>query len=199
MLKQPQCIEQMFEIDKTIVSRDLLEEHFMCDLRCCKGACCVEGDSGAPLTEEEAALLEELLPVIEPYMTAEGREAVHQQGVSMRDRDNDLVTPLVANRECAFTYTEKHVVKCAIEKAFLDGKITFRKPVSCHLFPVRITEYRNFDAVNYQQLDICRSGCQLGAKKKLPLYRFLREPLIRKYGEKWYADLEKFATILEQK
>jgi hypothetical protein len=180
----------MLEIGKTIVSFDVLEEHFMCDLLKCKGACCVEGDSGAPLTQEEGVIIEQILSDVEPYMTNEGRAVVREKGTSVIDYDGDLVTPLVNNRECAFVYRDENgITKCAIEKAFLDGKTTFRKPVSCHLFPVRITAYKRFDAVNYQQLAICRPGRTCGKGQKLPLYQFLKEPLIRKYGSEWYEQL----------
>lgn len=180
----------MLEIGKTIVSFDVLEEHFLCDLVKCKGACCVEGDSGAPLTKKEAAEIEKIYPYVEPYMTQEGKTVVETQGTSMFDSDGDLVTPLVNNRECAFTFQdEKGITKCAIEKAFIEGKTNFRKPVSCHLFPIRITEYKHFDAVNYQQLDICKPGKECGAGQKLPLYKFLKDPLIRKYGKDWYDQL----------
>ena len=181
----------MLEIGKALVSLDLLEEHFLCDLFKCKGACCVEGDSGAPLTQEEAIKLEEILPLVEPYMTSEGKAVVGHQGTSVVDSDGDTVTPLVNNRECAFTFKDEHgIVKCAVEKAFLDGKTDFRKPVSCHLFPIRIAEYKRFDAVNYQELKICKPGRECGRGQKLPLYKFLKEPLIRKYGESWYKQLE---------
>ncbi len=180
----------MLEIGKTIVSFDVIEEHFLCDLFKCKGACCVEGDSGAPLTAEEVLKLEEIYPIVEPYMTQEGKAVIAHQGTSMVDEDGDTVTPLVNNRECAYTFTDdKGIVKCGIEKAFLEGKIDFRKPVSCHLFPVRITEYKRFDAVNYQELKICKPGRECGRGQKLPLYQFLKEPLIRKYGKDWYEQL----------
>ncbi len=185
----------MLEIGKTIVSFDVLEEHFLCDLMKCKGACCVEGDSGAPLTKEEVVTMEKIYPSIEPYMTCEGKAIVEMQGISVIDHDGDLVTPLVNNRECAFTCKDEHgITRCAIEKAFLDGKIKFRKPLSCHLFPVRITEYQRFDAVNYQQIGICKPGRLCGKGQKLPLYQFLKEPLIRKYGAEWYGQLH-FAAM----
>lgn len=181
----------MLEIGKAIVSFDVLEEHFLCDLMKCKGACCVEGDSGAPLTQEEALTIEKIYPIFEPYMTQEGRTVVEIQGTSMIDSDGDLVTPLINGGACAFVFTDEHgITKCAIEKAFLDGKVSFRKPVSCHLFPIRITEYKRFDAVNYQKLDICKPGRQCGKGQQLPLYQFLKEPLIRKYGKGWYEQLE---------
>ena len=180
----------MLEIGKAIVSFDVIEEHFLCDLMKCKGGCCVEGDSGAPLSQEEGIILDEIYPIVEPYMTQEGKTEVELQGTSTIDSDGDLVTPLVNNCECAFTFKDENgIVKCAIEKAFLDGKTDFRKPVSCHLFPVRITEYKRFDAVNYQKLKICKPGRACGSGVKLPLYQFLKEPLTRKYGKEWYAQL----------
>jgi len=180
----------MLEIGKTIVSFDIVEEHFLCDLLKCKGACCVEGDSGAPLTQEEGMIIEKIYPDFEPYITEEGKKVVAEKGTSMIDSDGDLVTPLMSNEACAFVYTdEKGITKCGIEKAYLDGKVDFRKPVSCHLFPIRITEYKRFDAVNYQELDICKPGRDCGRGQKLPLYQFLKEPLIRKYGKAWYEQL----------
>jgi hypothetical protein len=179
----------MLEIGRTIVSLDILEKQFLCDLLKCKGACCVEGDSGAPLTPEDAKAIEEAWPHIEPYIPEAHRDEILKRGFSVIDLDGDLVTPLVNNRQCAYTCEEKGILKCGIEKAFLDGKTKFRKPVSCHLFPIRITEYKRFDAVNYQQIDICKPGRKCGKSEKLPLYVFLKEPLIRKYGEEWYEQL----------
>ncbi len=186
----------MLEIGKTIVSFDVLEEHFLCDLMKCRGACCVDGDSGAPLTQEEAMVMEEIYPLVEPYMTSEGKEVVREKGTSVIDFEGDLVTPLVKNQECAFTYQDEHgITKCAIERAFLNGEVNFRKPVSCHLFPVRITEYKRFDAVNYQQLPVCKPARVCGKGRKLPLYQFLKEPLIRKYGTDWYDQLHYAAQM----
>lgn len=180
----------MLEIGKTIVSFDVVEEHFMCDLLKCKGACCVEGDSGAPLTQEEAVLIEEIYPDFEEYITEEGKQVVAKHGTSVIDSDGDTVTPLLKNEACAFVFVdEKGITKCGIEKAYFDGKVKFRKPVSCQLFPIRITEYKRFDAVNYQQLNICQPGRLCGVGQKMPLYKFLKEPLIRKYGKAWYDQL----------
>lgn len=179
----------MLEIGRTIVSLDILEQQFLCDLLKCKGACCVEGDSGAPVTPEEAKLIEEAYPEVFPYIQESHRNEITKQGFAVIDSDGDLVTPLVNNKQCAYTYEENGILKCSIEKAFLDGKINFRKPVSCHLFPIRITEYKRFDAVNYQKIDICKPGRVCGKREKLPLYVFLKEPLIRKYGNDWYDQL----------
>ncbi len=180
----------MLEIGRTIVSLDILEKQFLCDLLKCKGACCVEGDSGAPVTPEEAKAIEEAYPEVAPYIPESHRIEIGIQGFSVIDMDGDLVTPLVNNKQCVYTYEERGMLKCGIEKAFLDGKINFRKPLSCHLFPIRITEYKRFDAINYQKIDICKPGRECGKSAKLPLYVFLKEPLIRKYGEEWYEQLE---------
>lgn len=179
----------MLEIGRTIVSLDILEKQFLCDLLKCKGACCVEGDSGAPITKEEVQAIEESWPGIEPYIPEEHLEEIKKQGFAVIDFEGDLVTPLVNSHQCVYTYRDNGILKCGIEKAYLEGKSKFRKPVSCHLFPIRITEYKRFDAVNYQQIDICKPGRKCGKAEKLPLYVFLKEPLIRKYGEEWYEQL----------
>jgi hypothetical protein len=179
----------MLEIGRTVVSLDILEKQFLCDLLKCKGACCVEGDSGAPVTPEEATEIGKAYPEVAPYLEESHQDEIRKQGFAVIDNDGDLVTPLVNNCQCAYTYEEKGILKCGIEKAFLDGKINFRKPVSCHLFPIRITEYKRFDAVNYQKIDICKPGRDCGKSAQLPLYVFLKEPLIRKYGEEWYEQL----------
>ena len=181
----------MLEIDRALVSLDILEKHFLCDLLQCKGACCIEGDSGAPLTKEEANKIDEIYPQVQPYLSKKNNDLIKKHGAHFIDKDGDLVTSLVGNQECVFTYrNKKGILKCGIEKAYFDGKVDFRKPISCHLFPIRITEYKRFDAVNYEKLDICKPGRLCGASEKLPLYRFLKEPLIRKYGKEWYEKLE---------
>jgi hypothetical protein len=181
----------MLEIGKTIISLDILEKHFLCDLLKCKGVCCEEGDSGAPLTKDEAKKLEEVYPFVQEFLSDQNNESIKNQGLYFVDYDGDLVTSLVNNHECVFTFRDENgILKCAIEKAYLDGKIDFRKPISCHLFPIRIKEYKRFDAVNYEKLEICKPGRMCGAAEKIPLYKFLKEPLIRKYGGEWYAQLE---------
>ncbi len=181
----------MIEIGRTILSRDLFDAHFVCDLLRCKGACCVEGDSGAPLTTEEAQIIENEYPVFENYLPENHRQEIQKQGFSVIDSDGDLVTPLVDKRQCAYSFFDEHgILKCAIEKAFFEGKTSFRKPVSCHLFPIRITAYKNFDALNYEKLDICKPGRACGKAQKVKLYQFLKEPLIRKYGAEWYQEVE---------
>jgi len=189
----------MIQIDRAIISLDIFQEHFLCDLMACKGACCVEGDAGAPITDKEAQLIEKYYPEFEIYLDEKKKEIIKKQGYSVVDKDGDLVTPLYQNRECIYTFTdERGITKCAIEKAFLEGKIDFRKPVSCHLYPIRITEYKNYDAVNYQQIDICQPGRTCGTQNQLPLYIFLKAPLVRKYGEKWYRELEVAAKYVKR-
>jgi hypothetical protein len=190
----------MIEIGRSIVSLDIFEEHFLCDLQRCKGACCVEGDSGAPLEREEAEAIERDYYLFEENLPESHKTEILKQGYSVIDFEGDVVTPLVNKRQCAYSfYDENKILKCAIEKAFFEGKTSFRKPVSCHLFPIRITAYKRFDAVNYQQLDICKAGRACGKANKLPLYKFLKEPLIRKYGEEWYAQLEVAAKYVKDK
>ena len=189
--------DEMLEIGRTIISFDVFEKHFLCDLFKCKGACCIEGDSGAPLTEEEAQMIEKDYSSFGGYLPKKHKKEISRQGFSIIDSDGDLVTPLVNNRQCAYSfYDENGILKCSIEKAFFEGNTTFRKPVSCHLFPIRITEYKRFDAVNYQELDICKPGRECGRSQKIPLYKFLKEPLIRKYGEEWYKEVELAADHL---
>jgi len=189
----------MLEIGRTIVSLDVLEKKFLCDILKCKGACCVEGDSGAPVTPEEVQAIKDSYPEFAPYISEAHQKEISKQGFAVVDLDGDLVTPLFNNRQCTYSFEEKGILKCGIEKAFLEGKISFRKPVSCHLFPIRITEYKRFDAVNYQQIDICKPGRECGKSQNLPLYVFLKEPLIRKYGEEWYEQLEYAAEHLSNK
>lgn len=180
----------MIIVQSAIVSDDIADRCFSCALQRCKGACCVEGDSGAPLEADEVAILREALPVVRPYMTEHGRAAVDAVGVSVVDAEGDLGTPLVNGRECAFVcWGDDGCAYCAIERAFLDGKTSFRKPVSCHLYPLRIENYGTFQAVNYHRWDICHCAVEEGNSQGVPLYRYLKEPLIRKFGTAWYDEL----------
>ena len=188
----------MIQVEDKIISLDVFEKHFVCDLNACKGACCVEGDSGAPLLKEEEQILEDIYEKVRPYMRKEGRIEIEKNGVAVYDSEGDLTTPLVNNRECAFVIYENGISKCTIEKAHLDRKIDFKKPISCHLFPIRIKQYRDFDAVNYEEIKICKPACECGSKLKVPVYAFLKEPLIRKYGEPWYKELLEAARILKE-
>ena len=181
----------MLQIGKTIVSLDILEQEFCCDLQECRGACCVEGDSGAPVTLEEVKQIKELYTQFEEYLSERNRAEIKKQGFSITDADGDLVTPLINNNECVYSFTDDEgITNCAIEKTFLEKGSSFKKPLSCHLFPIRITEYKRFDAINYQQLEICKPGRNCGTNKKIHLWQYLKEPLMRKYGKKWYHDLE---------
>ena len=187
----------MIQVEDKIISMDVFEKHFVCDLNVCKGACCVEGDSGAPLLKEEEKILDEIYAKVKPYMRKEGITEIENQGVAVYDSDGDLTTPLVNNHECAFVAFENGITKCTIEKAYLDGKTDFKKPISCHLFPIRIKEYRDFDAVNYEEIKICKPACECGSKLEVPVYAFLKEPLIRKYGVAWYKELLEAVNLLK--
>lgn len=181
----------MIEIDDTIVSLDLIERFFCCDLTRCKGECCVEGDAGAPLEKEEFDRLRNLLPVIWNDLSPEAQAVIHKQGVGYIDADNDIVTSIVNGKDCVFTYYDENgVCKCAIEKAYNEERIDFLKPISCHLYPVRVARYKNYRAVNYHRWSVCRAAELSGEQKRLPVYQFLREPLIRKFGEEWYNALD---------
>ncbi|MFN8406717.1 MAG: DUF3109 family protein [Sphingobacteriaceae bacterium] len=184
----------MIEVQHTLVQEDVIAKNFVCNLNRCKGACCIEGDSGAPLEQKEVAILEEIYPYVKPYMTVEGIEAIEVQGTSVKDFEGDLTTPCVdTNKECAYVTWENGITKCAIEKAYENGKINWKKPISCHLYPIRITPYPDFDVLRYDRWHICASACSFGNELKVPVYQFLKEPLIRKYGSTWYADLEEKA------
>ena len=180
----------MLQIGSAIVSLDIFEKHFVCNLASCKGVCCVYGESGAPLEDEEIDILREIFPKVKPYMTEAGIEVVERQGVYFIDSDNDKVTSLVGDSDdCVFAYLEKGTWNCSIEKAFLKGAIGFRKPLSCHLYPIRITKYKNFEAVNYHKWNVCEDALTLGTQEGTPLYVFLKDALIRKFGAEWYEQL----------
>ena len=186
----------MIEHRGTLISEDLFEKRFVCDLNACKGACCVEGASGAPLEVEEETLLRELWPKIRPYIPEKGQRAIDEHGVSEVDEDGDLVTTLVEGRgECAFTvFDDKGIALCGVEKAWKDGAIPFRKPISCHLYPIRIAKLKFHDGLNYHRWPICKPACECGAKLDVPVFRFLKDSLTRKYGADWYAELEEVYT-----
>ena len=180
----------LVEIQNKIVSTQIFERKFVCDLNACKGACCIQGDAGAPLTIEEASIIEDDLDKILPYMRPEGIEAVEKTGVFYIDQDNELGTTLVNEQECAFVYfDEKGITKCAIEKAHKEGKTEFKKPISCHLYPIRVKNFNDFTALNYNEWDICEPACKCGSELDVPVYRFLQEPLIRAFGEDFYNEL----------
>lgn len=181
----------MLIVDKAILSEDLIEQQFVCDLLKCKGACCVEGDLGAPLELDELAELEAELPAILPYLTKEGKEVIEKEGFYLKDWEDDYSTTTINNRECVFAITdERGILSCGIEKAWKEGKTKFQKPISCHLYPIRISKYGENDALNYSRWDICSDACSNGKSLKVPVYKFLKGALVRKYGEGWYEMLE---------
>ncbi len=180
----------MISIENTIISDDVYKVCFVCDLNKCKGACCVEGDAGAPLDELEISILEDEIENILPYLTPEGIKSIEEFGVFDYDALGHFVTPLINHRECAYCYFDEGIAKCAIEKAYEEGKVKFQKPVSCHLYPIRIENYKEFDAVNYHKWPICEKALVNGKRLNVTVYEFLKQPLIRKYGTKWYKELE---------
>jgi hypothetical protein len=187
----------MIAIDKTLISEDVFEKKFVCDLNACKGACCVAGDSGAPLDKDELRLLDSVVEKVKPYMAPKGIKAIKKHGAYVIDSDGDYTTTLVSDgAECAFVYfDETNTAKCAIEKAYYDGAISWKKPISCHLYPIRISKFKGYDAVNYNTWDVCKPACECGKKLDVPVYKFLKEPLIRKYGKDWFRKLEKAASL----
>jgi hypothetical protein len=186
----------MIEIEGKIISRYIFEKRFVCDLNACKGACCVEGDSGAPLEDQEAEMMEQIFNESIDFMEPEGIEAVKQQGAYVIDSDGDKVTPLVNGKHCAFVTFQNGIAQCAIEKAWKAGKTSFKKPISCHLYPIRIHKTKKMEALNYDEWNICAPACTCGNQLNVPVYRFLKEPIIRKYGEQFYHLLEEADQLL---
>jgi hypothetical protein len=180
----------MIIIDNTSVSDDLYLVRFCCHLQRCLGACCVAGDAGAPLEEAEISILEDELDSVKPYMTERGIKTIEEHGVFDYDIHGKFVTPLVNDGECAFTNFSDGIAYCSIEKAFEESKTIFRKPVSCHLYPVRVKAFENFVAVNFEKWNICKPALKKGNKDGIPLYKFLKTALVRKFGSKWYKKLE---------
>ncbi len=180
----------MITVANAVISDDIKENFFVCNLEKCKGACCVEGDAGAPLEADELQVLEAIYDDIAPFLTQAGRDVIEKEGKYTKDTDGDYCTPTLNGRECAYaTRDKKGILKCGIEQAYQAGKTDFKKPVSCHLYPLRITPYDHYDAINYHRWHICSPACTLGKELHVPLYRFLQEALVRKYGEAWYAEL----------
>ena len=179
----------MLRIEDTIFSLDILEKKFRCNLPACHGDCCRYGDSGAPLSADEIVILDDIWPEVKPYLRPEGIRSIEEKGKSIKDFENDWVTPLIGDADCAYSIIKDGIYMCGIELAWYDGKISFRKPLSCHLFPVRIKYYSDFRAVNYQELSICSSACRAGEKEGIYVYKFLKEPLIRALGDELYKEL----------
>ena len=189
----------IIEIGDKLVSSDLFSEKFVCDLTACKGACCVEGDAGAPVTTAEISILEEIFDDVKPFLTEKGIAAIEKNGVFYLDEDGDAVTTLVENKACAFaTFDKDGTAKCGIEQAYNAGKVSFKKPISCALFPVRAKQYKSFVALNYESIPTCKPACDCGSKLNVPIYRFLKEPLIRAYGKTFYEQLEEVAKEISK-
>ncbi|MDX1278581.1 DUF3109 family protein [Oceanihabitans sediminis] len=188
----------MFQLGNTIVSEDIIKKDFVCNLSACKGQCCIDGDAGAPLNAEEVEIMKRIYPKVKPFLRKEGIEAIEAQGTSIVTEFGELETPLIGGADCAYViFDEKKTALCGIEKAYNQGEIDWKKPVSCHLYPVRVKEYSEFSAVNYDRWEICDDACSLGAELQVPIYKFVKEALIRKFGEDWYAELEKVTESMK--
>lgn len=181
----------IIEINDKLISTEIFERKFICDLKSCKGACCVEGDAGAPVTLQEIEEIQQSLEGIKPFMRPDGIEAIEKEGLSYKDSLYEDVITLINGGACAFSYfDEKGTALCAIEKANQEGSSSIKKPLSCHLYPIRITKRSLFQMVNYHEWDICGAACVLGERVGMPVYKFLKESLIRAYGEEFYLELE---------
>ena len=188
----------MFQLGKTIVSENIIEKDFVCNLSACKGACCIDGDAGAPLDPEEVKILNDIYPKVKPFLRKEGIAAIEAQGTHITSDFGDYETPLIDGADCAYViFDDKKTALCGIEEAYNQGEISWKKPVSCHLYPIRIKQYSEFSAVNYENWEICDDACTLGKELQVPVYKFVKEALIRKFGEDWYAELEKVAETYQ--
>jgi hypothetical protein len=188
----------MFQLGKTIVSEDILSKDFVCNLTACKGACCVNGDAGAPLSLEETTILEGIYPKVKPFLRKQGIAVIEAQGTSVVGTDGELETPLIDGKDCAYVIYDGKTSLCGIEQAYNQGAIDWKKPVSCHLYPVRIKDFTEFAAVNYDKWDICDPACSLGQELEVPVYKFVKEALVRRFGEDWYLELEKVAQGMKK-
>jgi hypothetical protein len=188
----------MFQLGKTIVSEDILEKEFVCNLSACKGACCVDGDAGAPLSEEETKILEAIYPKVKPFLRKEGIAAIEAQGTWRKGTDGDLETPLIDEKDCAYVIYDGKTALCGIEQAYNQGEVEWKKPVSCHLYPIRVKDFTEFAAVNYDKWEICDDACSLGKELEVPVYKFVKEALVRRFGEDWYLELEKVAQDMKK-
>ncbi len=187
----------MIQIDEKLISEELFKAYFVCDLQACKGACCVEGDAGAPLETEEIDILEDDLEQILPFLTEKGEKVLLDKGVFEMDQEGEYVTPLIDGKECAFiAFDENGIAKCGIEDAHRAGVTQFKKPISCHLYPIRIHKGKFHEALNYHRWPICRPACECGAKLKVKVYKFLKEAISRKYGNEFYEQLKEAEKLL---
>lgn len=192
----------MIAIDNVLVSDQIVKEQFVCDLSSCKGACCVDGDAGAPLNKNELSKIDEVYDTVFPYLNDESKMELERQGRYVYDKEFGWVTPTIKSKVCVYGIVDKNgIVKCGIEQAYLDGKIKWKKPISCHLFPVIVTKSKDgfTEFANYEpREDHCKAACVLGKKLKVPVYQFLKEPLIRKFGQNFYNALDATATHLKK-
>lgn len=188
----------MFQIDNKLVSVEVVKTYFKCDLGCCKGACCVQGDSGAPLEENEKEILSKEYKAIRPYLSENGILEIEKNGTWVIDSDKEAVTPLINGKECAYVVFENDIAICGIEKAFNAKATKFRKPISCHLYPVRLKKFPTFEAVNYNEWHICSAARTNGENNHIKLIDFLKKALVRKYGIKWFNQLKKIENIISQ-
>lgn len=188
----------MIIVGQALVSEDILEKKFECQIASCKGACCVQGDAGAPLEASEIDIIAEGYSKFTPFMSHEGMAKVEEVGFHEKDRDGDLVTTCLPTGECVFVvYDSAGVAGCAIEKAYFAGETDFRKPMSCHLYPIRAKKYGEYMALNYHTWNLCSEACKVGEERKIPVYRFLKEALTRKMGKDWYEEFEAIAAAWE--
>lgn len=186
----------MIQLGNTLISDDLRDESFVCDLQKCKGACCVEGHLGAPLLFDELNQMEEVVEKVKEYLSPESVAVLEKEGGFLLDKEGDFSTTTLKTNECAFAFYDNHqILKCSIEQAHRDGKTDFVKPISCHLYPIRVGKAGDYETLNYDKWEICSPACDLGKELKIPIYKFLKEPLIRKYGEEWYAE---FCQLIEE-
>ncbi len=185
----------MFQIGKTLISEEIIENDFVCNITACKGACCIDGDAGAPLDDRETEILVDIYRDVKPFLRAEGIAVIEKEGAFIRGEDGEWETPLVNGSECAYVvFSDNGTAKCGLEDAYNAGVTTWKKPVSCHMYPVRIREYSEFTAVNYHKWEICDAACSLGSELQVPIYKFVKEALVSKFGEEWYAELEQVAN-----
>ncbi len=186
----------MIAIDNVLISDDVVEAKFVCDLTKCKGGCCDDGDAGAPLEKEEKKMLDQHFEAIKPYLTKEGLNEINRQGKYLYDREFGWVTPTINGGICAYGYRdEKGIIKCAIEQAYNDKKVPWKKPISCHLYPIKQSRTKEYTTLNYEPREsLCNAACTLGKKLKMPVYEFLKDALIRKFGEDFYNALKQVAV-----
>ena len=190
----------MYQIGDVLISDEVLTERFVCDLEKCMGACCIEGDAGAPIDLDEIMQIEEVLPIIWEQLSIPARKVLNKQGVAYADPEGQLVTSIVNGKDCVFTcYDEKGGCYCALEKAYREGKTKFYKPLSCHLYPIRLKKVGDCDALNYHRWEVCKAAVLLGQQLDVRVYEFLKEPLIRKFGEEWYHELEDAVAELKKR